>query len=211
MDTLSLNRFWKFRLDPQNVGLSEAWYSNTRILETGSIDINVPSCWEELEQDYEGVAWYSTQVDIDTDKTGQICRIVFQASNYRTGIWINGKAAGSHDGGYTPFDFEIQDFLNYGASNQLTVRIVSPIITKDIRVDDLGPNDMPHWRGGLTAGIWQSATLEFNQSAWIKHTFYKPKIKDSTFGLDLELRCNETTSQAAILKIDVCDNKGESV
>ena len=211
MDTLSLNRPWKFRLDPKNVGLSEAWYSNTRILETGSIDINVPSCWEELEQDYEGVAWYSTQVDIDTDKAGQICRIVFQASNYRTGIWINGKAAGSHDGGYTPFDFEIQDFLNYGASNQLTVRIVSPIITKDIRVDDLGPNDMPHWRGGLTAGIWQSATLEFNQSAWIKHTFYKPKIKDSTFGLDLELRCNETTSQAAILKIDVCDNKGESV
>ena len=91
------------------------------------------------------------------------------------------------------------------------MRIVSPIITKDIRVDDLGPNDMPHWRGGLTAGIWQSATLEFNQSAWIKHTFYKPKIKDSTFELDLKLRCNEATSQAATLKIDVYDNKGESV
>ena len=211
MNTISLNRTWKFRLDPENVGLSEAWCSNTRILERGSIDIDIPSCWEELEQDYEGVAWYSTQVEIDADKAGQICRIVFQASNYRTGIWINGKAAGSHDGGYTPFDFEIQDFLNYGASNQITVRIVSPIITKDIRVDDLGPNDMPHWRGGLTAGIWQSATLEFNQSAWIKHTFYKPKIKDSAFELDLELRCNEATSQAAILKIDVCDSKGESV
>ncbi len=211
MNTISLNRTWKFRLDPENVGLSEAWCSNTRILERGSIDIDIPSCWEELEQDYEGVAWYSTQVEIDADKAGQICRIVFQASNYRTEIWINGKAAGSHDGGYTPFDFEIQDFLNYDASNQITVRIVSPIITKDIRVDDLGPNDMPHWRGGLTAGIWQSATLEFNQSAWIKHTFYKPKIKDSAFELDLELRCNEATSPAAILKIDVCDNKGESV
>ena len=211
MNTISLNRTWKFRLDPENVGLSEAWCSNTRMLERGSIDIDIPSCWEELEQDYEGVAWYSTQVEIDADKAGQICRIVFQASNYRTEIWINGKAAGSHDGGYTPFDFEIQDFLNHDASNQITVRIVSPIITKDIRVDDLGPNDMPHWRGGLTAGIWQSATLEFNQSAWIKHTFYKPKIKDSAFELDLELRCNEATSQAAILKIDVCDNKGESV
>jgi len=211
MDTLCLNRPWKFKLDPKNVGLDEAWHSNTRILETGSIDINVPICWEELEQDYEGVAWYSTQVEIDADKAGQICRIVFQASNYRTGIWINGKAVGSHDGGYTPFDFEIQDFLNYGASNQITVRIVSPIITKDIRVDDLGPNDMPHWRGGLTAGIWQSATLEFNQSAWIKHTFYKPKIKDSAFKLDLELRCNETTPQVATLKIDLCDKSGESV
>ena len=211
MYTLSLNRFWKFRLDPKNIGLSEDWHTNTQALETGSIDINVPSCWEEIEQDYEGVAWYSTQVQIDADKAGQICRIVFQASNYRTGIWINGKAVGSHDGGYTPFDFEIQDFLNYGTSNQITVRIVSPIITKDIRVDDLGPNDMPHWRGGLTAGIWQSATLEFNQSAWIKHIFYKPKIKDSTFSLNLQLRCNETTEQAAILKIDVFDNNGETV
>jgi beta-galactosidase/beta-glucuronidase len=200
MDTLSLNRSWKFRLDPKNVGLSEAWYSNPQTLETGSVDIDVPSCWEELEQDYEGVAWYSTQVDIDADKAGQICRIAFQASNYRTCIWINGKAVGSNDGGYTPFDFEIQDFLNYGASNQITVRIVSPIITKDIRVDDLGPNDMPHWRGGLTAGIWQSATLEFNQSAWIKHTFYKPKIKDSAFELELELRCNDTTTQEALCK-----------
>ena len=211
MDTLSLNRPWKFRLDPKNVGLSEAWCSDTRILETSSIDIDVPSCWEELEQDYEGVAWYSTQVEIDADKVGQICRIVFQASNYRTGIWINGKAVGSHDGGYTPFNYEIQDFLNYGASNQITLRIVSPIITKEIRVDDLGPNDMPHWRGGLTAGVWQSATLEFNQCAWIKHTFYKPKIKDSTFGLDLELRCNETTAQVAMLTIDVCDKSGETV
>ena len=211
MDTLSLNRSWKFRLDPKNVGVSEAWHSDTQTLEAGSVDIDVPSCWEELEQDYEGVAWYSTQVDIDADKAGQICRIAFQASNYRTGIWINGKAVGSNDGGYTPFDFEIQDFLNYGASNQVTVRIVSPIITKDIHVDDLGPNDMPHWRGGLTAGIWQSATLEFNQSAWFTRTFYKPKIKDSAFELELELRCNETTAQAGILKIDVLDNNGNTV
>lgn len=209
MDTLCLNRTWKFKLDPENVGLSEHWQVNTQQLEQGCVDIQVPSCWEELEQDYEGVAWYSTQVDIDADKVGQICRIAFQASNYRTGVWINGKAVGSHDGGYTPFNFEIQDFLNYGAPNQITVRIVSPIITKDIRVDDLGPNDMPHWRGGLTAGIWQAATLEFNQSVWIQHAFYQPKLKDSTFDLDLKLRCNESTTQTATLTIDVFDANGD--
>ena len=38
MDTLSLNRFWKFRLDPKNVGLSEDWHTNTQALESGSID-----------------------------------------------------------------------------------------------------------------------------------------------------------------------------
>lgn len=210
MDTLCLNRTWKFKLDPENVGISEGWESNTQRLEQDSAEIQVPCCWEELEQDYEGVAWYSTQVDIEADKAGQICRIAFQAANYRTGVWINGKAVGSHDGGYTPFDFEIQDFLNYGASNQITLRIVSPIITKDIRVDDLGPNDMPHWRGGLTAGIWQSATLEFNQSVWIKHVFYKPKVKDSAFDLDVEFRCNETTTQTAVLTISVLDGSGVS-
>jgi hypothetical protein len=208
MDTLCLNRTWKFKLDPKNIGLSEHWQVNTLQLEQDSADIQVPCCWEELEQDYEGVAWYSTQVDIEADKAGQICRIAFQAANYRTGVWINGKAVGSHDGGYTPFDFEIQDFLKYGASNQITLRIVSPIITKDIRVDDLGPNDMPHWRGGLTAGVWQAATLEFNQSAWIKHAFYQPKIKDSTFDLDLELHCNETCTQTAVLTINVIDGSG---
>ncbi|MDG1667784.1 MAG: glycoside hydrolase family 2 TIM barrel-domain containing protein [Opitutae bacterium] len=211
MDTLCLNRTWKFKLDPENVGISEGWQSNPKTLEQDSADIQVPCCWEELEQDYEGVAWYSTQVEIDADKAGQICRIAFQASNYRTGVWINGKAVGSHDGGYTPFDFEIQDFLNYGATNQITVRIVSPIITKDIRVDDLGPNDMPHWRGGLTAGIWQAATLEFNQSAWIKHAFYKPKVKDSAFDLDLEFRCNETSAQTAVLTVNVIDGSGAAV
>jgi beta-galactosidase len=96
-------------------------------------------------------------------------------------VWINGKAVDSHDGGNTPLDFEIQDFLNYGTSNQITVRIVSPIITKNILVDDLGPNDMPHWRGGLTAGILQAARLEFNQSAWIQYAFYKPNIQNASF------------------------------
>jgi hypothetical protein len=56
MDTLCLNRTWKFKLDPENIGISEGWQSNPKTLEQDSADIQAACCWEDLKQDYEGVA-----------------------------------------------------------------------------------------------------------------------------------------------------------
>ena len=136
-----------------------------------------------MVQDYEGVAWYALRTMVAVREAGQICRLCFQAANYRTEVWINGHVVGNHEGGYTPFYFEVQKYLKFDAENIFIIRIISPIITKDIRIDSLGPNEMPHWRGGLTAGIWQALSLEFNQYAWIESAFYQPQLNPPAFDL----------------------------
>jgi hypothetical protein len=209
MESLSLDKIWKIKLDPENRGLRDAWFTDSKQLEQDSVDITVPCCWEEHFQDYEGVAWYYTTIDINTEHEGQISRLCFQASNYRTQVWINGESTGEHDGGYTPFHFEIQDLLRYGSENSIIVRVVSPIVTKDLKVDDLGPNEMPHWRGGLTAGIWQSVSLEFNPHAWIESAFYQPSIEQSQF--DLALSVQTKAAIAGEIEIDIFNETGQCV
>ena len=121
MQSISLNRTWKLKIDPQNQGLIEKWQNNYEAIQSSAIDIEVPSCWEERVQDYEGVAWYALRTVVGTSYAGQICRLCFQASNYRTEVWVNGQFVGTHDGGYTPFDFEVHDCLHFGEENTCLV------------------------------------------------------------------------------------------
>ena len=209
MQSISLNRTWKLKIDPQNQGLIEKWQNNYEAIQSSAIDIEVPSCWEERVQDYEGVAWYALRTVVGTSNAGQICRLCFQASNYRTEVWVNGQFVGTHDGGYTPFDFEVHDCLHFGEENTFIIRVISAIVTKEIQIDTLGPNEMPHWRGGLTAGIWQSLSLEFNQSTWIESAFYQPQLQSSTFELALTMQSRQASE--ILVKITVCDISGEEV
>ena len=210
MARISLDRKWAFKLDPKNIGLTEAWYSNSELLLKDASEISVPACWEEFEQDYQGVGWYQTEVEIPESHRGEICRITFQASNYRTQVWVNGAHVGTNDGGYTPFAFEIQAHLKFGneATNTLTVRVISPIVTENIRVDDLGPNEMPHWRGGLTAGIWQSLALEFTKDLWIESAFYRPDLKNSAFNLEASIEVKDSLKSPTTAHLCLIDSDG---
>jgi beta-galactosidase/beta-glucuronidase len=208
MESISLNKTWYFKLDPKNKGLEENWFQKPETLKAENLTIKVPSCWEEQEMDYQGVAWYFTEFEVSNETISQVCRLCFAAANYRTSVWINGHLAGTHEGGYTPFYFEIQPFLKYGTHNQITVRIVSPIITKAIEVDGLGPNDMPHWRGGLTAGIWQSVGLEFNKDAWIESAFYQPDLAQSRFKLELTVQSKILEASSIELTVQLEDATG---
>ena len=209
MQSISLNRRWKLKLDPENKGLSENWQCDYQALVAGAIDIDIPSCWEELVQDYEGVAWYTLRTIIAPSEAGQICRLCFQAANYRTEVWVNGHLVGNHEGGYTPFNFEVQEHLDFDLENIFIIRIISPIITKDVRIDSLGPNEMPHWRGGLTAGIWQSLSLEFNRYAWIESAFYQPQLNPPAFELAATIQSSKDCNIS--VKITICDAIGDTV
>jgi hypothetical protein len=208
MQTLPLNQTWHFRQDPENIGLSEGWHKPGFDFATGSIEMSVPSCWEEAFEDYEGVGWYAVYVPVDEAKAGQVCRLKFEAVNYRTTVWVNGHEVGTNEGGYTPFEFQIEDYLQYGSDNKIIVRVISPIVIKDIEVDGLGPNDMPHWRGGLTAGIWQQVSLEFNKGAWVSSAFYKPSVAQGAF--DLEGVIQSKTAAAAEVEITLSDASGNT-
>src|SRR5688572_1079241 len=76
-------------------------------------------------RDYMGVAWYRTQIQQPGLSNGQRMMLEFGAVDYFTEVFVNGKRVGEHEGGYTPFTFDITDALKAGA-NELVVRVIDP-------------------------------------------------------------------------------------
>jgi beta-galactosidase/beta-glucuronidase len=58
-------------------------------------------------------------------KDGRRALINFGAVDYYSEVYVNGKRIGAHEGGYTPFEFDVTDALKPGA-NQLVVRVIDP-------------------------------------------------------------------------------------
>jgi len=86
--------------------------------------VSVPHCWMVMNgyENYIGDAIYERNFDAPVVASGQIVRLHFDAVYYKARIWLNGQDLGSHEGGYTPFEFDITKLLRTG-TNHLVVEV----------------------------------------------------------------------------------------
>lgn len=74
-----------------------------------SFAFNVPGDWNTQKPElffYEGTVWYKKSFDYSlTGNTRQF--IYFGAINYKSIVYLNGEKIGEHEGGFTPFNFEV--------------------------------------------------------------------------------------------------------
>ncbi len=98
--TVDLNGPWKFKLDPDNVGEKECWWTGLNESET----VIVPSCWNnELRLlNYEGNAWYQKEFEI---AEAQDVLFEFASVMTKADVWVDGKWVCEHYGAFTAFRF----------------------------------------------------------------------------------------------------------
>jgi beta-glucuronidase len=78
-----------------------------------SDSLTVPGDWNSQMERlffYEGTVWYKKSFDFHKKKDTRVF-LRFGAVNYRAVVYINGKKLGSHEGGFTPFSFEITQLV----------------------------------------------------------------------------------------------------
>ena len=98
-------------------------------------------------------------------------------------VFVNGKEAGHHEGGYEAFSFDITDFLKEG-ENALEV-----ICKDDLNNQSYpyGKQVLPEKRGGMwytpISGIWQTVWLESVPETYIKSL----KIENRGYGVTISL------------------------
>lgn len=102
-----------------------------------------------------GTGWYRTTFTVPPQwrARGQRVRLHVGRADYQTTAWLNGQAVGQHEGGYTPFAFDLTDALQPGDSTQVLV----------VRVVDEDDDTQPSGRQGeLTplAGLWGDVWIE---------------------------------------------------
>lgn len=73
-----------------------------------------------------GTGWYRKSFSIPNAK-GKRVRIDFDGAYMNAVVWINGHKLGTHPYGYSPFSFDITDYLKYDQDNIIAVRTENKI------------------------------------------------------------------------------------
>ena len=144
---------WYFRQDDGFVGDAERWYAQRDLI--GWTAIQVPHNWNAADTtlDKASVGWYRKEFTLPRTprKERWFWKVRFEGANYRTKVWLNGRAIGGYTG-YFPFEADL-DGLRRGR-NTLVVK-VSSLRSK---------TDLTHWRpaafnGFGTGGWWNFGGL----------------------------------------------------
>lgn len=177
--TVKLERGWQFVADKEGTfkaaDLSQA---------QGWRDALVGQSWNAQFsdlRDYMGVGWYRTTFETPALRDGGRALLRFDAVDYYSEVFVNGKAVGVHEGGYTPFTFDITDAVRAGA-NELFVRVVDPPMDEKenrARFPDMLYNEIPHGKQNWyvqTGGIWQPVWLELKPKDYITSVKVTAKV-----------------------------------
>ena len=91
--------------------------------------VTIPHTWnvEDVMDDtpgyYRGVGLYKRKLTIDKNFRGKQLYLFFEAANQTTEVYINGKKAGEHIGGYSGFYIPITTLLNIDGENEIQVKV----------------------------------------------------------------------------------------
>ncbi|MGM9478895.1 glycoside hydrolase family 2 protein [Pedobacter sp. GSP4] len=139
--------------------------------------ILVPYCPESvisgIERKQEINMWYRRYFEIPKNWNGKNVRINFEAVDHDATVFVNGKKAGSHAGGYDAFSLDITTLLKAG-SNEIIVAAY-----------DLNDGRMPSGKNGprgdytFSSGIWQSVWLEPVNPNHIKNIRLLPDLENN--------------------------------
>lgn len=178
---MNLNGEWDFAFDLGNSGVARKLYEKRELDQK----ILVPFCPEsELSgigyKDFMAAVWYHRAVSLTADQLKGRVILHFGAVDYECRVWVNGKMAGEHKGGYTSFSFDITEIVTEG-ENHISVYAADDVRSgrqpRGKQADAFYSHDCDYTR---TTGIWQTVWLEFVPDSYIESLQYYPNIMDGT-------------------------------
>ncbi len=99
---------------------------------------------------WRGTGWYRKEFHANENWKNKYVKVNFLGANQVAEIYVNGKLAGKHVGGYTDFHFDISQHLDFGKPNLLAVKV-------DNRFDyDIPPHTADY---NLLGGIYREAQI----------------------------------------------------
>lgn len=188
---------WQFAFDDAGVGATEGWYGPC---DAFSRRIEVPFPPESAasgiaDTGFHPVVWYRRTLTSELlEQAGlgtQGDRVVlhFGAVDYRADVWLDGQYVGHHEGGHTPFSFDITDWVDAGADEWTLV-----VRAADDPADVAQPRGKQDWQSAphgiwyhRTTGIWQPVWIEAVPATRAAYLAWLPDLVDGTVEMRLEL------------------------
>jgi beta-glucuronidase len=158
----SLNGKWKYVLDPYEqgqIGFMPVYENVIQQDKSDRVEYNfddaqtlwVPGAWDAQKPElsyFEGSIWYRKTFDKSDLSNNKRYFVYVGAANYKSTVTLNGKVVGTHEGGFTPFAFEITDLIQE-KDNFLIIGV------NNSRLKDGIPSKVTDWfnHGGITRDV----------------------------------------------------------
>ncbi len=124
---------------------------------------------------YKGPGWYRTTINIGEENKGKKIFIEFEAVSLDAQVYVNGKKAGAHQGGYTGFEIDITDFVKFGSPNTLAVRADNTNNPKIAPWMADEKNSFPYsFDYAVYGGIYRDVWIEITDPVKIEKVFNTP-------------------------------------
>ena len=164
---------WDFVTDP-SAKLAVSSLKSVTGWRTARAGLSWQAQSEDL-RDYSGVAWYRTSIDVPRFDRARRVLLRFGAVDYRAEVFVNGRSAFQHEGGYTPFVVDITDDVHAGP-NEIAVRVLDP--PNKGEAEGIRYKEIPHGKQNWyvqTSGLWQPVTLEFRPETYVEDLLITPE------------------------------------
>jgi beta-galactosidase/beta-glucuronidase len=178
---ISLNGEWDFAFDPD-----AAWRAPADVVWTERIRVPFSPEAPASGLGHTGflrACWYRTTIDLDPPSDGSRWLLHFGAVDWTATVWANGVRLGHHEGGYTPFFFDITDVAHGG-------RCEIAVLAEDDPQDLGKPRGKQDWQlephsiwYPRTTGIWQTVWIERVPSTRIARVAFTPNLARWEIGL----------------------------
>ncbi len=140
--------------------------------------------------------WYSHQFNVTESVEGQIVKLLFEGVDFSCDVWLNGHHLGRHEGAFSSFSFEVQDYLRVSkkrlaSTNMILVKLDPPPQVNALVAGRKTPWFGDYWRDLAPFGITKPVKMISTGKVSIEDVYANNKINDdgsADVKLELEVK-----------------------
>lgn len=230
LDWINLNGPWQFRFDGERRGMDDGWFhlrqepwreqiivpfcwESLAAWGEGSAACNENYYATRVFRDplavtranhrtaarYE-VGWYRREIEVPRAWLDRRVILHIGAADFFTDCWCNGVHLGHHEGGYTPFEFDLTEALAGDSRAAITIRVEDPCDNYEQPVGK-------QWKWYTpTSGIWQTVFVEPRAPAYIQEFRITTILETGT--AEFEIVCAQA-EEKTLLEIEIAPPGGD--
>lgn len=202
-DWVNLNGEWEYAIKPRGGAEPAAFDGN--ILVPFAVESSLSGVQKEVGENNE--LWYKRTFTVPANWKNKDVVLNFGAVDWKTDVFVNDILIGSHQGGFTPFSFNITPYLTGKNNQKLVVRVWDP---SDKGYQPRGKqtsNPEGIWYTPVT-GIWQTVWLEPVATNHITSVKSIPNIDNGT--VNVTVGTSVPCCNTSIVEVKLMD-KGQVV
>lgn len=202
-DWVNLNGEWEYAIKPKGQAEPAAFDGN--ILVPFAVESSLSGVQKEVGENNE--LWYKRTFSVPAGWKSKDIVLNFGAVDWKADVFVNDILIGSHQGGFTPFSFNITPYLTGKSNQKLVVRVWDP---SDKGYQPRGKqtsNPEGIWYTPVT-GIWQTVWLEPVATNHITSVKSIPDIDNGT--MNVTVGTSDPCCNTSVVEVKLLD-KGQVV